>query len=242
MSDFYEKLAVHYDDIFPPEGDIVSFLASQLRGREVLLDLACGTGTYAEELARLGFSVTGVDLDASMIATAEAKQTTSRTKYFAADMIGGIPALRTGYDAAYCIGNSLPHLDSLDQAARALRAWHDALTPGGALVLQIVNFDRFAVNHETDLPSIERKGFVFERRYLPAPDGKVTFKTVLHAPGETQTYENAIDLLVIGKDTLSNLLAECGFETTDFFGGYSGQPHDKVGSFLTVCTATKPRE
>ena len=241
MSDFYEKLATHYDKVFPPEAEIVSFLANQLRGRNALLDLACGTGTYTEELARLGFSVTGVDLDGSMIACAEDKQTTDRTKYVAADMIDGIPVLHNGYDAAYCIGNSLPHLDSIDHVAKALQAWYDALAPGGVLIVQIVNFDRFAVNHEVDLPAIEREGFVFERRYFPGPAGKVTFGTVLHVPGDSQLYENAIDLLVVHKDALSDLLLTCGFRPTGFFGGYSGQPHDKAGSFLTVCVAEKPR-
>ena len=239
MSDFYEKLAEHYDAIFPPEDEIVSFLSDQLRGDKMLLDLACGTGTYSEKLADMGFNVTGVDLDDSMIATAKAKQASDRTQYIAADMTDGVSAPQDGIDSAYCIGNSLPHLASIEHVAAAFRAWHGVLVSGGKLIVQIVNFDRFAVDHKIDLPSIERNGFAFERRYLPAGRGKVTFSTLLHVPGETDTYSNSIDLLVIGKDSLSSLLEDCGWKPSRFFGGYSGQPHDKAESFLTICVAEK---
>ena len=54
------------------EADLVEFLLAGNGGCTVL-DAGCGTGRVAIELARRGMTVTGVDADADMLATARAK-------------------------------------------------------------------------------------------------------------------------------------------------------------------------
>ena len=47
----------------------------------------------------------------------------------------------TAYDAVLCLGNSLPHLLTQDDLVAALRGMAGVLRPGGALVLQNLNYD-----------------------------------------------------------------------------------------------------
>ena len=47
----------------------------------------------------------------------------------------------TVYDAVLCLGNSLPHLLTQDDLVAALRGMAGVLRPGGALVLQNLNYD-----------------------------------------------------------------------------------------------------
>ena len=54
------------------EADLVEFLLAGNGGCTVL-DAGCGTGRVAIELARRGMTVTGIDADADMLATARAK-------------------------------------------------------------------------------------------------------------------------------------------------------------------------
>lgn len=54
------------------EADLVEALLTAIDGRTVL-DAGCGTGRVAIELARRGFTVTGVDADPAMLASAGAK-------------------------------------------------------------------------------------------------------------------------------------------------------------------------
>ena len=71
--DFYESISAYYDHLFPVDAQAVRFLAARARAGSCVLDLACGTGGHAVELARLGHRVTGVDLDQAMIHLAQAK-------------------------------------------------------------------------------------------------------------------------------------------------------------------------
>lgn len=54
------------------EADLVEALLRESNGRSVL-DAGCGTGRVATELARRGFTVTGVDADPDMLAAAREK-------------------------------------------------------------------------------------------------------------------------------------------------------------------------
>lgn len=236
--DFYTKLSGHYDTIFPAEAEIVSFLKETFADARHLLDIACGTGTYTIEMARVGFTVTGIDLDGSMIEGAKEKDNAGRARFFTGDMVDGISELGTTFDGAYCIGNSLPHLDSLEQVALALEAWRGVLGPGGLLMVQLVNFNRFALDGETELPTIRNGGCTFRRRYLPGGTGKVRFDTTLTIDGDANEYRDSLELLAIKKETLSSMLTNAGFGEQEYFGGYAGDGYDPKESFLTICVAS----
>ncbi|MEH7111997.1 methyltransferase domain-containing protein [Neobacillus niacini] len=75
----YEQFAYLYDELMQdaPYDEWVRFVKEKLDKYQVdgksLLDLACGTGELSVRFAKEGFSVTGVDLSADMLAVAQAK-------------------------------------------------------------------------------------------------------------------------------------------------------------------------
>lgn len=75
----YEQFAYLYDELMQdaPYDEWVRFVKGKLDRYQVdgknLLDLACGTGELSVRFAKEGFSVTGVDLSADMLAVAQAK-------------------------------------------------------------------------------------------------------------------------------------------------------------------------
>ena len=237
MSEFYENLVNHYDTIFPAEPEIVAFLSEALKGKRRVLDIACGTGSYALELAARGYQVTGIDLDGSMIERAREKAGASDLVFHQADMMSidfpgesGLP-----FDGAYCIGNSLPHLGDLTQVAAALRGWHSLLAPGGVLLVQTVNFGRFKPGAEPELPSISADGIVFSRRYTAGEPGSVNFVTSLEIPGVDQKLENSVRLLALDRSGVDSAFRDAGFDDLDHFGNYNSEEYDEKSSFLMIC-------
>jgi SAM-dependent methyltransferase len=95
-----------------------------------LLDVPCGNGRHAIELANLGCQVTGVDASEEYIA--EARAVPSTAKFLVGDMCN-LPWSNV-FDGAYCFGNSFGYLDR--QAADTfLAAISRCLRPGGRFAI-----------------------------------------------------------------------------------------------------------
>ncbi|SHE82188.1 class I SAM-dependent methyltransferase [Alkalibacter saccharofermentans] len=236
---FYEEIAKHYDDIFPA-GKVQEELLLQMAGEPEadVLDIACGTGGYSISLARAGHNVTAVDLDEKMIDALKDKVKGQKLNIRAHKMnMMDISALKTSFDLAYCIGNSLVHLDSVQQVTGFLKEAKKVLKKG-KLVIQIINYDRILKQDIKSLPTIENKeaGLTFERLYrFDKVENKVYFKTILNV--DENTYDNEIPLLPLTSDELESSLKEAGFEDVVMYGDFKKSPYDKDESYALVAVA-----
>lgn len=240
MSEFYAAIGAQYDEIFPLDNDMADFLLRALpRGR--VLDLGCATGSMALHLAALGYDVHGFDLDAGMIAAAQARACAA-----------GLPAMfavRDLHDAAasgapgsfrgaYCTGNTLVHLCGEAEIGALLRDVAVLLAPGGVLALQIINYDRVLDGNVTALPTRDTPLLTFTRTYRPAGE-HLDFCTCLTLKATGQTFDHCIPLLPLRAAVLEQLLRQAGFSAVKLSGDFSGAPWTAT-TYLTVATAHKP--
>ena len=121
----FDQLAASGTDV---HGE-ATFVASLDPAPRTVLDAGCGTGRVAIELARRGFDVVGVDLDASMLATA--RQRAPELEWVEADLTT-LDLGRT-FDVVVLAGNVvLFTAPGTEHDLMARCAAHVA--PGGALV------------------------------------------------------------------------------------------------------------
>jgi SAM-dependent methyltransferase len=140
----FDLLGSHYDDYPFTHGSEqeVSFLVGEL-GLEPparVLDVGCGTGRHALELAARGFVVTAVDLSYRLleIGLERARKRDVLVNFVHAD------ARDLTFDGSYDVALSLCQgafglLEDDDQNRRVLERMRAALKPGGCLVLSVVN-------------------------------------------------------------------------------------------------------
>jgi cyclopropane fatty-acyl-phospholipid synthase-like methyltransferase len=95
------------------------------------LDVPCGGGRHAIELARRGVRMTGVDISAGFIEEARGKA--GKVEWVLGDM-RELP-WQARFDAAYCWGNSFAYFDH-EGCVRFLEAVAGTLKPGGRFVLE----------------------------------------------------------------------------------------------------------
>ena len=238
---FYESISPWYDHIFPVDPQTVRFLADRARPGGRVLDLACGTGGHAVELARLGFRVTGVDLDGAMIELARGKAAAiggaaagpaaegPAAEFQVMDMREAGRRLPAGFGLVYCIGNSLVHLESEQAIGSLLADCRGLLEPGGRLVVQILHYDRIVSRNVVQLPTLacENPRLSFERRYdYSAGDRVVMFRTELRVrePSGERVVANTVALWILGRRALEKLAREAGFQDLEVFGGFGGEP------------------
>src|SRR5262249_28363784 len=95
-----------------------------------ILDVPCGDGRVALELAGRGFQLVGVDISPGLIREARCKSEERRLKvqWHEADM-RSLPR-QAEFDAAFCWGDSFGYLDDLGNQ-EFLAAVHRALKPSG---------------------------------------------------------------------------------------------------------------
>ena len=141
--DAYHALAASYDRL---TNDVdyqatVDFYMEILR-REGLkprtcVDLACGTGSVTEILARMGMEVTGVDMSEEMLTQALGKVTDlEQPPRFVCQKLQEL-RLPRGVDLAVCALDSLDYVTNPADCAEAIRRVYKALNPGGVFIFDV---------------------------------------------------------------------------------------------------------
>ncbi|MBI1756929.1 MAG: class I SAM-dependent methyltransferase [Fimbriimonas ginsengisoli] len=104
---------------------------------KTILDVACGTGSMAELLAREGFQVEGIDVSAPMIAQARRKAKRKRLplQYHVADAAEFDLGKR--FDAAFSYFDSLNNIVEPERLQEAFRRIARHLSPGGSFIFDL---------------------------------------------------------------------------------------------------------
>lgn len=130
----HPRLAAVYDALDPDRSDLEVYAAivAELGARRVL-DVGCGTGTFALLLAEQGLDVVGVDPAEASLAVARAKAGAGDVRWIHGDA-ATLPALQV--DLATMTGNVAQAIAGEDDWLATLRGIHAALRPGGHLVFE----------------------------------------------------------------------------------------------------------
>lgn len=237
---FYEELSHYYDVVFPFNPQTYSFLKNEFSAEGNIVDIATGTGNYALAFAKDHFKVTAIDLDTQMIEALKEKSnyTQNHLNPLVMNMLDLNQLDANHFDGAFCIGNSLVHLQTLDDIKKACKEVFNRLNTNGRFLIQIVNYDRILDQNVKELPLIDRKeeGVKFIRKYSLV-DGLIHFNTQLVIKND-KTYENTITLFPLRQKELIAILKEVGFKTINCYGGFDKKPFDNK-SFPLIVSATK---
>jgi SAM-dependent methyltransferase len=219
----------------------VAFIEEHLRLEpgSAVLDLACGHGRHAIELARRGYRVTGYDLSEPSLdrARQEAAEAGADVEWVRGDMRR--LAYDARFDAAVNLFNSFAYFDEEADDRRVVAGIARALRPGGAFLLETINptglLSRFrAQNWEM----LDDGTLLAEERGYDVRRGRSWALWVFVRPdGERSELRHSIRLYTYPE--LAGLLRAEGLEPEAEWGGYDGSELT-YESFRLVVLARKP--
>lgn len=149
----YDAFAPHYDNFtsdhnYEAWGAMLDALLTR-HGRtgKRLLDVACGTGKSFEPFVARGFSVTGCDISAGMLAQAR-KRATPGVRLVHADA-RDLPALGE-FDVALCLDDALNYVLEPGGLADVFRSVANLLTVGGLFLFDVNTLGAYRSIFATD--------------------------------------------------------------------------------------------
>jgi SAM-dependent methyltransferase len=195
----HPRLVGLYDVFEGDRDDLVAYLdiVTTLGARQVL-DLGCGTGTFALLLADRGVEVVGVDPAAGSLAVARAKSGADRVRWIHGDA-RSIPA-DVRVDVVTMTGNAAQGIVDRADWDAMLSGAHSVLRPGGSLVFETRDpayrawgeWNRESSYGVTDIPAV---GAVETWVDLTGVDGPlVSFRWtwVFASDGQTMTSDSIL--------------------------------------------------
>ena len=227
----YESLAHIYDHVMQHvdyrnwAGYIRSILTRYDSRPRELVDLACGTGNLTLELHRLGYTVTGIDVSASMIETARKK-----AHSFQADpsfLVGDLRQLTdledlTYFDAAVCVYDSFNYLLTEANVRSSIDEVFRILQPGSLFIFDVCT-ERNSLRYFSDVHDTGvGPGFRYERHSYYDRESKRQYNHFsIYLDSHVEVHKETHTQRIYAWDDLVSFVEASKFDLLDAFSGFT---------------------
>lgn len=230
----YYKILYQHRDTNEAE-DFTEALVQYLqpKPRATMLDIGCGEGRFAIELARRGFDVSGIDLAENRIAKA-LEHATDNLHFFVHDM--RMPFYINYFDYAFNFFTSFGYFNTRRDNELAARSFAACLKPGGRLVIDYLNRDW--VLQQMKPHEIVQRGdmhFDIQKDY----DGAHIIKHIRFQDKEGVAHHYTERVSAFDLSQFEQLFSAAGLQLEDTFGNYELAPFDAERSSRLIMVFRK---
>lgn len=223
---FFESEWLDYLALGRPEQtrQQVEFIVDKLalKPGAAILDLACGRGRVAVELARLGFCVTGLDLSPRSLELArEAAHDAGVDIEFVRRDMRQLDA-EESFDAVINVWTSFGYFEREEDHRRALDAVARALVPRGRFLIDTINPMTLARRfQERDWREFDDGTIMLEQRSYDHLSGRTAATwTFVRTDGSRKELRHVLRAYTAAE--LVALLERAGLQLEDAWGGFQG--------------------
>jgi SAM-dependent methyltransferase len=200
------------------------------RSGPFILDLCCGFGRITLELARQGFSATGVDLNERYLRTAqEAAAHEGLDVTFIQKDVRAFKQ-KNAFDVAVNLYNSFGYFEHPKDDLLLLRNACYSLKEGGSLIIDVLGKE-IAVRDYIEAEWFERGGYTVLTESNPVDSwGSVCNRWILIKDGQRR--EKVFIQRLYAASELRSLLFQAGFTAVELYGNWDESPYDEKAQTL----------
>ena len=249
----YESELVKYYDVmhqhrnYPQECQFAANLIQQYHpGTTHILDIGCGTGEHAINMAHQGYTVTAIDTSPDMLQLAQEKSKRAGVAIdFRCTDLHTLQGIEKS-QAIYCLGYMLLYLTTYEEIMSFLTTVYQALEPQGVFLVDFINGwsllnqyprDKFVYTHEnTTIMCFQQASLKKQERVR-----HIEFYYVIdHHDGEVHTIFAEEDLRIFFDDEVQFLLSMNGFQQIASFRNYGSETQEPTDiSTITLIAGQK---
>lgn len=221
--------AVHYrhDHAF-----VIDHLAAAGSGRRRILDVGCGTGVFLAKALASGFDAHGIDPATGMIAEAAAKIGAERVRLATMESI----VESRCYDGISALSWVINYAADAAAAADILKRLHEALVPGGRLVLQCAHASNMTgeVFEDREAGADDQPDdIVFLFQFLASGADRAIARYVFAGKSMGELVWEEHPLAVADAGIMGDLVAAAGFVDVRVLDSWRGEPlADSVSAWV----------
>ncbi len=189
-----------------------------------MLDIACGEGRFARQLAEHGYDVTGIDISHASIDNALAFQN-NHLHFFVQDM--RFPFYINYFDYAFNFFTSFGYFRYDRDHRLAARSFAASLKPGGTLVIDYLNHE-YVMKHLVPQETIVKGDYTFDiaRKIEHGHIMKdISFKDI---HGKQKHFTERVATFSVSQ--FVKMFNEAGMQLTATFGDYNLRPFNEFES------------
>jgi SAM-dependent methyltransferase len=196
-----------------------------------VLDAGCGFGRTVGVFHELGYDAVGVDISPAVIA--EAQRRNPGPGYLVHDLTQPLLADVERFDAIVNVYSSFGYGETVADDAAVLRTWHDALKPGGALVMELSDIERSQARLGPLGTVVDREDDGVHEHLWCDPETHVLH--VRYTASDGQTLD--IDTRLYEAAELAAMVEQAGFHDVQRYGGFDGHPKQPTDRLVLVARA-----
>lgn len=237
----YNKFAEIYDSLMTdvPYDKIAEIIDKKIKenniSNNIILDLACGTGTLTEKLLKKGYDLIGADASAEMLNVAREKCSDvlflnqSMTDF---ELYGTVGAI-------VCCLDSVNYLTDPDALNDMMNLCNNYLEPDGLLIFDINTAYKFENILSDNVYTFENDDvfYVWENDYSEEEKLCDFYLTFFVKEGELYSrFDEVHTERAYTEDEIENALAENGFEVLEKLDNFTEKPATKTSErIMYVC-------
>ena len=221
----YYKILYQNRDEFEAQEFVETLLAYlQPQPGNTMLDIACGEGRFAKQLAEHGYDVTGIDISHSSIEKAKAFET-DNLQFFVQDM--RLPFYINYFDYAFNFFTSFGYFAHTRDHALAARSFAAALKEDGILVIDYLNAEHVIANIVPE-ETIQRGSYTFRISKKLERGHIIKEINFIDADKKPRHYTESVAAFTFSD--FIKMFRPAGMHLVSTFGDYMLGPFDPISS------------